>query len=118
MEADRTYPIWAFLLSAGLRIGELVALRWPSVDLDARVVRVVEFTSTIGYEVVASAGKSRDAVRTIDLDDSSWRSPVISASARPRSGWPRSTRSSPAGDVRAAAPLLRLRRAQLGHEPE
>jgi integrase len=69
MEADRTYPIWAFLLSAGLRIGELVALRWPNVDLDARVVRVVEFSSTIGYEVVASAGKSPDAIRTIDLDD-------------------------------------------------
>jgi integrase len=69
MEADRTYPIWAFLLSAGLRIGELVALRWRNVDLDARVVGVVEFSSTIGYEVVASAGKSRDAIRTIDLDD-------------------------------------------------
>jgi integrase len=69
METDRTYPIWAFLLSAGLRIGELVALRWPNVDLDARVVRVIEFSSTIGYEVVASAGKSRDAIRTIDLDD-------------------------------------------------
>jgi integrase len=69
MEGDRTYPIWAFLLSAGLRIGELVALRWPNVDLDARVARVVEFSSTIGYEVVASAGKSRDAIRTIDLDD-------------------------------------------------
>jgi integrase len=69
METDRTFPIWAFLLSAGLRIGELVALRWPNVDLDARVVRVVEFSSTIGYEVVDSAGKSRDAIRTIDLDD-------------------------------------------------
>lgn len=69
MEADRKYPIWAFLLSAGLRIGEQVALRWPNVDLEARVVRVVEFSSTIGYEVVASAGKSRDAIRTIDLDD-------------------------------------------------
>lgn len=69
MEADRTFPIWAFLLSAGLRIGELVALRWPNVDPDGRVVRVVEFSSTIGYEVVASAGKSRDAVGTIDLDD-------------------------------------------------
>jgi integrase len=69
METDRTYPIWAFLLSAGLRIGELVALRWTNVDLDARVARVVEFSSTIGYEVVASTGKSRDAIRTIDLDD-------------------------------------------------
>jgi integrase len=69
MEGDRTYPIWAFLLSAGLRIGELVALRWPNIDLDGRVVRVVEFASTLGYEVVASPGKSRDAVRTVELDD-------------------------------------------------
>lgn len=53
----------------GLRIGELVALRWPRVDLDAGVVRVVEFVSTLGHETVASTGKSRDAVRTIDLDD-------------------------------------------------
>jgi integrase len=69
MEGDRTWPVWAFLLGSGLRIGELVALRWPRVDLDVGVVRVVEFVSTLGHETVASAGKSRDAVRTIDLDD-------------------------------------------------
>lgn len=69
MEGDDTFPVWAFLLSSGLRIGELVSLRWPNVDLDARLVRVVEFCSTLGYEVVASTGKSRDAVRSIDLDD-------------------------------------------------
>ncbi len=69
MENDRTYPIWAFLLSAGLRIGELVSLRWLNVDLDSRLVRVIEFCSTLGYDVVPSMGKSRDAVRTIDLDD-------------------------------------------------
>lgn len=69
MEGDRTYPVWAFLLGSGLRIGELVSLRWPSVDLRERSVRVVEFVSTLGYDLVASKGKSRDAVRTIDLDD-------------------------------------------------
>jgi integrase len=68
MEGDRTYPVWAFLLGSGLRIGELVWLRWPNVDLDAGVARVVEFATYVGYEVVASDGKSRDAVRTIDLD--------------------------------------------------
>ena len=68
MEGDRQYPLWAFLLGAGLRIGELVALRWRNVDLERRHVRIVEFSSTLGYDVVASAGKSRDAVRTIDLD--------------------------------------------------
>ncbi|MCA1704469.1 MAG: tyrosine-type recombinase/integrase [Actinobacteria bacterium] len=43
MEGDRTYPIWAFLLGSGLRIGELVSLRWGNVDLERRQVHVVEF---------------------------------------------------------------------------
>ncbi|MGH8997343.1 MAG: tyrosine-type recombinase/integrase [Acidimicrobiales bacterium] len=68
MEGERTWPVWAFLLGSGLRIGELVALRWPSVDLEAGAVRVVEFVSTLGHQIVPSAGKSREAVRTIDLD--------------------------------------------------
>lgn len=68
MDGDRTWPVWAFLLGSGLRIGELVALRWPNVDLDNQTVRVVEFVSTLGHETVSSTGKSRDAVRTIDLD--------------------------------------------------
>ena len=68
MEGDRTWPVWAFLLGSGLRIGELVWLRWPNVDLDRRTVRVIEFASTLGHDLVPSMGKSRDAVRTIDLD--------------------------------------------------
>jgi integrase len=68
MEGDRTWPVWAFLLGAGLRIGELVWLRWASVDLDAGLVRVVDFASTLGHDLVPSTGKSRDAVRTIDID--------------------------------------------------
>ena len=69
LEGDRTYPVWAFLLGAGLRIGELVWLRWDNVDLERREARIVEFATTLGYELVTSQGKSRDAVRTIDLDD-------------------------------------------------
>ena len=69
LEGDRTWPIWAFLLGAGLRIGELVWLRWENVDLTRRRAQVVEFASTLGYQLVASEGKSRDAVRSIDLDD-------------------------------------------------
>jgi integrase len=68
MEGDRTWPVWAFLLGSGLRIGELMALRWRNVDLDKKVVRVVDFVSALGHEIVSSTGKSRDAVRTIDLD--------------------------------------------------
>jgi integrase len=69
MESDRTWPIWAVLLGTGLRIGEFVAIRWPSVDIDRRLLRVVDFSSALGYEVVPSVGNSRDAIRTSDLDD-------------------------------------------------
>jgi integrase len=68
MEGDRTWPVWAFLLGSGLRVGELVALRWRNVDLNESVVRVVEFVSTLGHETVSSTGKSWGAVRAIDLD--------------------------------------------------
>lgn len=69
MEGDRTYPVWAFLLSSGLRIGELVWLRWGNVDLDRRTIHVVEFVSTLGYQLAPSTGKSREAVRSIELDN-------------------------------------------------
>jgi integrase len=69
MEGDRTWPIWAFLLGSGVRIGELVSLRWPSVELKNRRVRIMDFISTLGYDMMPSRGKSRDAIRTIDLDD-------------------------------------------------
>jgi integrase len=68
VEGDRTYPIRAFLLGSGLRIGELVALRWRNVDFDAGMVRIVAFAAYIGHEVVVSSGKSKDAVRSVDID--------------------------------------------------
>ncbi len=69
MEGDRTYPVWAFLLGCGLRIGELVWLRWANVDLVRRRVQVVDFASTLGHDLVPSAGKSHVAVRSIELED-------------------------------------------------
>ena len=70
------YPLWAFLLGSGLRIGEVVWLSWKDVDLDRGLVRIVQFASTLGYELAPSAGKSKDAVRTIDPPPASvawWR---------------------------------------------
>jgi integrase len=72
-EADRLYPLWAFLLGSGVRIGELVWLRWPNVDLEERRVRIVDFATALGWDLVASAGKSATAVRTVDLDDGTVR---------------------------------------------
>ena len=37
---DRNGPLYAFAIGTGLRQGELLGLRWPDVDLEARVLRV------------------------------------------------------------------------------
>jgi integrase len=37
---ERDRPVWATALYAGLRRGELMALRWDEVDLAAGVIRV------------------------------------------------------------------------------
>lgn len=66
---DQTYPVWAFLIGPGLRIGELVALRWPNVVLDGRVVHIVEFSTHLSHDVVPSSGKTRNAERRFDLDE-------------------------------------------------
>ena len=68
LEGDRLLPLWSFMLCSGLRIGELVWLRWPSVDFEAMHIRVQDFATTLGYEVVESDGKSKDATRTIEID--------------------------------------------------
>jgi len=67
-EGDRLLPVWSFLLGSGIRIGELVFLRWSSIDLDKGLVHVNEFATVLGYDVRRSGGKSREAIRTIDLD--------------------------------------------------
>jgi integrase len=68
MEGDRTWPLWAFLLGSGLRIGELVWLRWLSVDFARKRVQVIEFATVVDYQLVHSMGKSAGAVRSIELD--------------------------------------------------
>ncbi len=68
-EGDRLLPLWAFMLSTGLRIGELVWLQWSDVNLPSQRVHVQRFATTLGYDLHASTGKSVDAVRTIELDE-------------------------------------------------
>jgi len=51
-----------------LRIGELVWLRWENVDIVRQHARIVEFASTLGWDLVESQGKSATATRTVDLD--------------------------------------------------
>jgi integrase len=52
---DRLHALWRVALLRGLRRGELLALRWADVDLDAGVLRV-------------RAGKTESSQRVVSLD--------------------------------------------------
>ena len=52
---DRLHALWRVALLRGLRRGELLALRWADVDLDARTLHV-------------RAGKTKSSKRTVSLD--------------------------------------------------
>ena len=58
------YPHWALALMTGMRNGELYALRWSNIDLEAGVIHVVEqFTNKDGIHL-----PKRGKKRPIDLN--------------------------------------------------
>jgi integrase len=59
-ETDR--PLWATALYAGLRRGELMALRWEDVDLEAGVIRVRRGWDTIEGEIAPKSAKGNRTV--------------------------------------------------------
>lgn len=73
LDAFRGKPLWPIVvlgLGTGLRRGEMLALRWSSIDLDKKtltVSRSVERTSA-GIRVKAEA-KNESSRRTIGIDD-------------------------------------------------
>jgi integrase len=65
---DRLHFLWAMALTRGLRRGELVGLRWSSIDLDARTLRVEQTLITVEGKPVASRPKTAAGLRSISLD--------------------------------------------------
>src|SRR5215218_1750615 len=70
---ERDRPIWATALYAGLRRGELMALRWEDIDLAGGIIRVerayddkgrveIEPKSRAGFRAVPIVGALRDAL--------------------------------------------------------
>jgi integrase len=65
---DDLEALWTVALTTGLRQGELLALRWPDVDLDQRSLRVVaSLVRIVGQEPQLAEPKSRRSRRQVEL---------------------------------------------------
>lgn len=69
IQGTRLAPIITIGLSVGLRLGEVLGLQWPQVDLDGGVIRVERGLETIGRDRSLVALKSKESRRTIHLPD-------------------------------------------------
>ena len=68
VESDRLYALWVLYLTAGLRRGEALGLRWADIDLDARRLAVRRTLVAVGYKVEWSQPKTERSRRVVALD--------------------------------------------------
>jgi integrase len=61
------HPLWTLAIATGARLGELLALGWDDVDLQAQTARICKTLHRIGHEWVFTEPKTRSAVRVITL---------------------------------------------------
>ena len=67
LEDERLRPLFITAATLGLRIGEIIALRWSDVDIGRRALTVRRTGARIGGEYVEGAPKSARSRRTISL---------------------------------------------------
>jgi integrase len=68
--ADPLHPLWVFICSSGVRIGEALGLRWKDVDLEARTAHIVQTVGRInGGKIIFGTPKSASSRRLITLTE-------------------------------------------------
>ncbi len=66
-ETNRWLPMWTLAAATGMRRGELMALRWADVDLDAGLVHVERSVTQVGQERVYVTPKNHER-RDVSID--------------------------------------------------
>ena len=63
----RLEPLWQLAFATGIRRGELMALTWQHVDLDAGIISVERSTTQLGNQLVTTTPKNHER-RKLQLD--------------------------------------------------
>lgn len=68
---DKDYPMFLTLAYSGLRVGELIALKWSDIDMDKKTLRVTKTyynpnNSTKEYQLLTP--KTKGSIRTLKMD--------------------------------------------------
>ncbi len=66
-QGHRLYPLFLLALATGARLGELLALRWQDIDLQAGTARIERSVQRVAGRWVFSEPKTASGVRTVTL---------------------------------------------------
>ena len=70
-KGDRFASLWLLYATTGARRGELLALRWVDVDLEAQTVSIRHSLTEAGGALIEGEPKTRSGKRTIAIDPAS-----------------------------------------------
>jgi integrase len=65
---QRLAPLWELAVNTGMRRGELLALRWESIDFEAGRVSITRSRSSTRYVVEETSPKTQRSRRAIEID--------------------------------------------------
>jgi integrase len=65
----RLFPLLWLTAMTGMRRNEVLGLKWPDIDFKKKRVHLNRGLVAVGYEVYQTRGKTKNARRTIALDD-------------------------------------------------
>jgi integrase len=65
---DRLFAMYQLVITCGLRRGEVIAVRWEDIDLDAGLMLIHRSTVQIGGRIYEGAPKTKRSRRIVPLD--------------------------------------------------
>jgi integrase len=121
LEGHALFPIAALALGTGMRRGEICALAWGAVDLDAATVRVERSLEETAAGLRFKSPKTRRGYRVVSLPPNEWRSYGRTSAAKPNNAscsvWDASAAKTQSSATQTDCRYRRIISAGTGVEP-